>query len=271
MTVPGQAYFAGTGPSGALCGDCESWRGSCLRYARMMPSAGEIAVPPKTPACNYWKHAPDNRVVRNFRLAEDDPHFMALIEKGGIHAELTALAKTGFKAACLLSDNPWKFRTRSEKGEGRSARRHYPTMTVEELVGLGPLIRAVTLPDSVLILWIIMPLLMRAPEVITAWGYTYKTCGFTWAKINRDGSPWKGTGYWTRANAELALLCTQGRPKRLAKDVGQLILARRGAHSAKPPEIHDRLVRLLPGPFLELFAREPRLGWRTLGTMEGTA
>ena len=176
-----------------------------------------------------------------------------------------------FKAGVALADCPWKFRTRSEKGEGRSAQ---AALSRHELRGdrrLGPLIREVMLPDSVLLQWITMPLLMRAPEVIESWGFTYKTCGFAWAKINRDGSPWKSTGYWTRQNAELCLLCTRGRPKRLDKGIGQLILARRGAHSAKPPEIHDRIVRLLPGPYLELFAREPRLGWRTLGTMEGTS
>ena len=32
---------------------------------------------------------------------------------------------------------------------------------------------------------------------------------------------------------------------------------------------HDRIVSLVGGPYLELFARERRLGWDTLGTLEG--
>ncbi len=35
---------------------------------------------------------------------------------------------------------------------------------------------------------------------------------------------------------------------------------RRG-HSVKPPEFMDVIERVSPGPYVELFARAPRLGW----------
>jgi N6-adenosine-specific RNA methylase IME4 len=38
-------------------------------------------------------------------------------------------------------------------------------------------------------------------------------------------------------------------------------MAPRGEHSAKPEEVHDRIQRLCPGPYLELFARKQRPGW----------
>ncbi len=39
----------------------------------------------------------------------------------------------------------------------------------------------------------------------------------------------------------------------------------RGAHSAKPPAFLDLVERVSPGPYVELFARQPRLGWDSWG------
>jgi N6-adenosine-specific RNA methylase IME4 len=36
-------------------------------------------------------------------------------------------------------------------------------------------------------------------------------------------------------------------------------------HSEKPPEVHDRIERLVSGPWLELFGRRPRTGWQVVG------
>ena len=38
-----------------------------------------------------------------------------------------------------------------------------------------------------------------------------------------------------------------------------------GAHSAKPEEVRRRIMRLFPGPYLELYARRPVPGWHTWG------
>jgi hypothetical protein len=74
-----------------------------------------------------------------------------------------------------------------------------------------------------------------------------------------------GTGFTTRANAEAVLLATQGAPRRLAEDVHQIVIAPRTGHSEKPEEVARRIERLYPGPYLELFARKQREGWRTWG------
>jgi N6-adenosine-specific RNA methylase IME4 len=74
-----------------------------------------------------------------------------------------------------------------------------------------------------------------------------------------------GMGYWTRANTEPCLLATRGKPKRLDAGVRQGIIAPRQEHSRKPDEIHDRIERLVAGPYLELFARRPRAGWTVWG------
>lgn len=39
----------------------------------------------------------------------------------------------------------------------------------------------------------------------------------------------------------------------------------RGAHSAKPDAFADRIERVSPGPYVELFCRRPRFGWDSWG------
>jgi N6-adenosine-specific RNA methylase IME4 len=111
-------------------------------------------------------------------------------------------------------------------------------------------------------------MLTAALGVIQAWGFEYKTAAFVWAKPTKNGAGWAfGNGYWTRANTEPCLLATRGRcgRLRLSRAIRQLILAPRRAHSRKPDEVYGRIEALVPGPYLELFARGRRLGWDSWG------
>ena len=105
---------------------------------------------------------------------------------------------------------------------------------------------------------------------MTIWGFTYKSVGFVWAKRTPRDTGWHmGCGYGTRANAEYCLLGTRGRPKRLARDVRQLVVAPRREHSRKPDEIAAAIERLFPGARLEMFARTARPGWDAWGVQAG--
>ena len=171
----------------------------------------------------------------------------------------------------ILADPPWRFETWSDKGKGRSADRHYPTMTMNELRALD--VASLAAADSVLFLWTTWPMLPQALALIEAWGFAYKGCAFDWTKADTsqidmfrdDADVAIGTGYWTRANTEPCLLATRGKPRRLHADVRQAIIAPRRQHSRKPDEIHDRIERLVAGPYLELFARRRRPGWTAWG------
>jgi hypothetical protein len=48
-------------------------------------------------------------------------------------------------------------------------------------------------------------------------------------------------------------------------DVRQVIIEPRREHSRKPDCVHERIERLVAGPYLELFARRERNGWTTWG------
>lgn len=175
----------------------------------------------------------------------------------------------------ICADPPWYFKNYSGKGEGRNATAHYDCMSLEQIKEMR--VPDFSAPDCALFLWATDPLLPEALEVIRAWGFTFKTVAFQWAKTRRrmnDTQPVSrafpmGTGYWTRANVELCLLATRGRPRRLSKGVSRLIVAPRREHSRKPDEVYQAITELVGGPYLELFARESRPGWNAWGNQTG--
>lgn len=74
-------------------------------------------------------------------------------------------------------------------------------------------------------------------------------------------------GHMTRANSEDCLFAVMGKlPERLDASISQFISAPRLEHSAKPPEVREKLVRLLGDvPRVELFARDNIDGWDSWG------
>jgi N6-adenosine-specific RNA methylase IME4 len=171
----------------------------------------------------------------------------------------------------IYADPPWTFATYSRKGKGRSAEAYYDCMSLDDIKALPVVDWAAA--DCVLLLWTTDPLLPTAFDVIRAWGFTYKTVGFYWAKLNKQAVPpgfteasfFTGLGFWTRANPELCLLATRGRPKRRRADVRKLIVSPRREHSRKPDEAYHRIEQLCEGPYLEIFARSARPGWDRWG------
>ena len=172
----------------------------------------------------------------------------------------------------IYADPPWTFATYSRKGKGRSPEAYYDCMTLGDIKALP--VADWAADDCVLLLWTTDPLLEKAFEVIGAWGFTYKTVGFYWAKLNKgngmlmfdEASFFTGLGFWTRANPEPCLLATRGHPKRRSADVRKLVISARREHSRKPAEVYDRIEALCDGPYLEVFARSSRPGWDTWGT-----
>lgn len=169
----------------------------------------------------------------------------------------------------ILADPPWAFKTYSGDAVPARGEQPYQTQGIDCIASLP--VQEIAADDSVLFLWICWPTLPDALRVIATWGFTYKTCGFNWIKGNSlplfpdDFKDKMGLGYWTRANSEVCLLATRGKPKRLDAGVRQVIQAPLREHSRKPDGVHERIERLVAGPYLELFARAPRKGWTVWG------
>jgi len=158
-------------------------------------------------------------------------------------------------------DPPWQYRN---GGQG-SAKKHYPLMPISDICAMP--VHHLAAKDCALFLWATLPLLPEAFEAIKAWGFTYKSTAFIWVKPNKNTIGWAmGTGFWTRANAEICLLATKGSPKRQAKNVQQIIAEPRREHSRNPDITRDRIVQLLGDlPRVELFARQTPIGWDVWG------
>jgi len=165
----------------------------------------------------------------------------------------------------IYADPPWKFKVWSKNlgKNGRCPDKHYSTMTIDDIKNLS----IPSAENCVLFLWVTFPMLPEGLDVISSWGFTYRTCAFTWAKSTLDGSKFPiGLGYWTRANPEICLLATKGRIIRVNKGVRNLVISPRREHSRKPDEIRKYIVDLVGDlPRIELFAREKIDGWDAWG------
>jgi len=169
------------------------------------------------------------------------------------------------KYQIIYADPPWSYKVWSNKGMGRSAEHHYPTMNKKDIQNLP--IQNICADDCVLFLWVTAPCLLEGIELIKAWGFEYKTIGFIWVKRNKKADSWFwGMGYWTRANSELCLIATKGKPKRIDAGVHQVLDDRVMRHSEKPNSARERIVKLMGDiPRIELFARQKTEGWDVWG------
>lgn len=169
------------------------------------------------------------------------------------------------KYGVIYADPPWLYND-TLGGLSKMGATPYPCMKQEDINRLP--VSNIAAKDCVLFLWVTMPKLQEGLETIKAWGFKYKTCAFCWVKQNpKNGGIYSGLGHWVCGNAEICLLATKGHPKRVCKSVKQIVLAPRGRHSAKPPEVRDRIVQLMGGEnsYIELFARETVPGWDCWG------
>jgi len=106
-------------------------------------------------------------------------------------------------------------------------------------------------------------------DCIKSWGFEYKTVAFVWIKKTKNGKNFVGMGGWTRANSEIVLLATKGKPHRLDAGISQIIESQRQEHSKKPDIIRKKITQLLGDlPRIELFARANIYDWDVWGNDE---
>ena len=179
------------------------------------------------------------------------------------------------KYQIIYADPPWQFKTYSVPKDGKKFRQdattwrnpdvHYPCMSFEDLKHLP--VTNIASDNCLLFMWATFPLLEQALELIKEWEFTYKTVALVWVKQNPSGLGFHfGLGYWTRANAEICLLATRGKPKRNDAGVSQLLISPVRKHSQKPAEARQKILKLCGDlPRIELFARQKVNGWDCWG------
>lgn len=119
-----------------------------------------------------------------------------------------------------------------------------------------------------LYLWVPNALLPNGLELMSAWGFQYKS-NIVWHKIRKDGgSDGRGVGFYFRNVTELLLFGVRGKNARTleaGRTQVNYIGTRKREHSRKPDEQYDLIESCSPGPYLELFARGVRKNWVSWG------
>ena len=157
------------------------------------------------------------------------------------------------KYKTILADPPWTFRHRTTRGAVS-----YPTLSVQQLIDMGPQIRKLAATNAHLYLWSTHSHLPDAFEIIEAWGFKYIQL-ITWFKKRM------GLGFHFRHFTEPLLFAVRGNLRPSRRDLPSYIVERSTRHSRKPQAAYRLMEIASPSPRLELFARERRDGWDAWG------
>ena len=165
----------------------------------------------------------------------------------------------------IYADPPWDYKGQLQhagpgSGDSGGAIRHYPTVTLEDLKQLP--VWSIAARDCLLFLWATNPHLDQAIDLGKAWGFAWATVAFVWDKQKVN------PGFYTLSQCELCLVFKRGKiPRpRGARNIRQLVSARRGQHSEKPFQVRERIEEMFPSQSrIELFSREKTDGWTAWG------
>lgn len=85
---------------------------------------------------------------------------------------------TDKKYSIIYADPPWEYRNMGNIQATANA--HYQTMKQKDIEALP--IKNLAADNCILFMWATFPKLQEALNTIKAWGFEYKTVGFTWVK-----------------------------------------------------------------------------------------
>jgi N6-adenosine-specific RNA methylase IME4 len=157
----------------------------------------------------------------------------------------------------IEADPPWAVPS-GPKGPGHQ----YELMPTDAICQMAPEVERLAADDCHLYLWATNTLLPDAVQVMEAWGFQHRTV-LTWVK------PRIGLGHHFRTTTEHVLFGTRGSLDTLVNDQPTHFEMPAGRHSAKPAEFYDLIERCSPGPYIRLFARDQRDGWKSWGAEAG--
>lgn len=165
----------------------------------------------------------------------------------------------------IVADPPWHYDARPVGGStpgtmGPGQPFPYSTMTVDEICAMS--VMDLADDDCVLWLWTTNRYLRQAFDVVDSWGFIYKQT-LVWGKNNP-----MPVGSVAPSGAEFLLAAKRGKPAMSwvwPSSVIVTALPSARVHSVKPDCFRDYIEAASPGPYVELFARQPRLGWDAWG------
>ena len=141
----------------------------------------------------------------------------------------------------------------------------YGTMTLKEIMELP--VSDIAKSTAHLYLWVPNALLPDGLAVMKAWGFTYKS-NLVWHKVRKEAGRTAAASASisaTSRNSSYSGYADRTRAPSLRAEPSKLVGTRKREHSRKPDEQYKIIEHCSPGPFLELFARGTRSGWKTWG------
>lgn len=179
----------------------------------------------------------------------EEPHYLEK-SKSANFADIKSMELPQGKYFVLYADPPWQYQN---IGFDESAEQQYPTMSVEEICALP--IKDLIDEKAVLFLWTTNAFVKEAIQVCGAWGFEYKT-NFVWIK-NKGPS----IGWFTKSRHELLFIATRGDGVHPKDKLLSWFEAEATKHSKKPEIVYEMIEKMYSGPYIELFARQPRKDW----------
>lgn len=149
----------------------------------------------------------------------------------------------------------------------------FPTMTIEQLMAMGPQIEARTFEDAVMFFWVPSPLIVQVKPIVEsgwadvghAWGFTPKA-QFIWDKDKHV------YGHYNSVQHEHLIICTRGSctpdaPTPMPDSVVKYRIPQKDIRHSSKPELFRQIITKLytKGPYIELFGRDPVDGWTVFG------
>src|SRR5690606_12836365 len=124
----------------------------------------------------------------------------------GLHGPMISLPPGPWDV--IYMDPPWDYAGRVQHSgalTSGSAVTHYPTMTPAELKAMGPELRRVAAPASLIYMWVTGPQLDLGIDLLREWGWKYKTIAFIWDKMRPN------PGYYTMSQGEVVIVGVRGK------------------------------------------------------------
>ncbi len=144
----------------------------------------------------------------------------------------------------IYADPPWSYSEVPYFKKSLAIQYKYPTLRQQDLGQID--VESIAKKDCWLFMWAVWAQLSHAIELMSDWGFSYRTCAFVWAKKTKNGKNAKTYGRCcTQGSTEVVLCGKRGSPKRYAQNVEQFLEALRRGNSVKPDEIYGRIDRVV--------------------------
>jgi len=207
-------------------------------------------------ATNEVRQQIETKTARDEREAVREQDRQANAAKVANVSDPRELLKVG-RFSTILIDPPWDFDDEGDVNHMGRGKHNYASKSLDELLTMPIDVLADT--DCHLYLCITNRSLPKGFRLMEAWGFRYVTC-VTWVK------PSFGIGNYFRGQTEQILFGVKGSQPLKRKDAGTVFEAPRGErHSQKPEELFALVESCSPAPYLEMFQRSPRDGWKGWG------